>query len=56
MGKSSELYNIEPVMPMSTNLSNFVVQAYVVLIIAVLLSLYAIFKIYKLKAIEAINS
>jgi putative ABC transport system permease protein len=56
MGKSSELYNIEPVMPMSANLSNFVVQAYVVLIIAVLLSLYAIFKIYKIKVIAAINS
>ena len=56
MGKSSELYNIEPVMPFSTNLSNFIVQAYVVLIIAVVLSLYAVFKIYKIKVIAAINS
>ncbi len=56
MGKSSELYNIEPVMPFSTNLSNFIVQGYVVLLIAVVLSLYAIFKIYKIKAIAAINS
>ncbi len=56
MGKSTELYNIEPVMPLSANLSNFIIQAYVVLIIAVVLSLYAIFKIYKIKAIEAINS
>ncbi len=56
MGKSSELYNIEPVMPFSINPSNFIVQAYVVLIIAVLLSLYAIFKIYKIRVIAAINS
>lgn len=56
MGKSSELYNIEPVMPFSTSLSNFIVQGYVVLLIAVLLSLYAIFKIHKIKAIVAINS
>jgi putative ABC transport system permease protein len=56
MGKSTELYNIEPVMQFSTNLSNFIVQGYVVLLIAVLLSLYAIFKIFKLKAIAAINS
>lgn len=56
MGKSTELYNIEPVMQFSTNLSNFIVQTYVVLIIAVLLSLYAIFKIYKIKVIAAINS
>ena len=56
MGKSTELYNIEPVIQFSTNLSNFIVQGYVVLIIAVVLSLYAIFKIYKIKAIAAINS
>jgi len=56
MGKSSELYNIEPVMPMSTNLSNFVVQGYVVLTIAVVLSLYAVIKIHKIKVIAAINS
>jgi ABC-type lipoprotein release transport system permease subunit len=56
MGKSSELYNIEPVMPMSANLSNFIVQGYVVLMIAVLLSLYAIYKIHKIKVIAAINS
>ncbi len=56
MGKSTELYNIEPVIQMSTNISNFIIQGYVVLLIAILLSLYAIFKIHKIKAIEAINS
>lgn len=56
MGKSTELYNIEPVMQFSTNLANFIVQGYVVLLIAVVLSMYAIFKIYKIKAIAAINS
>jgi putative ABC transport system permease protein len=56
MGKSTELYNIEPVIQMSTNISNFIIQGYVVLLIAVLLSLYAIFKIHKIKVIEAINS
>jgi ABC-type lipoprotein release transport system permease subunit len=56
MGKSTALYNIEPVMPFSTNLSNFIVQGYVVLIIAIVLSLYAIFKIHRIKAIAAINS
>jgi putative ABC transport system permease protein len=56
MGKSTELYNIEPVIQMSTNISNFIIQGYVVLLIAILLSLYAIFKIHKIKVIEAINS
>jgi len=56
MGKSTELYNIEPMIQMSTNISNFIIQGYVVLLIAILLSLYAIFKIHKIKAIEAINS
>jgi len=56
MGKSTELYNIEPVIQMSVNISNFILQGYVVLMIAVVLSLYAIFKIHKIKAIEAINS
>jgi putative ABC transport system permease protein len=56
MKKSTELYNIEPVIQMSTNISNFIIQGYVVLLIAIVLSLYAIFKIYKIKVIEAINS
>lgn len=56
MGKTSELYNIEPVVQMSTNISHFIIQGYVVLMIAFLLSLYAIFKIHKIKVIEAINS
>jgi len=56
MGKSTELYNIEPVIQMSTNISNFIIQGYVVLMIAIVLSLYAIFKIHKIKVIEAINS
>jgi len=56
MGKSTELYNIEPVIQMSNNLSNFIIQGYVVLMIATVLSLYAIFKIHKIKVIDAINS
>jgi ABC-type antimicrobial peptide transport system permease subunit len=56
MGKSTELYNIEPVIRMSTNISNFIIQGYVVLLIAIFLSMYAIFKIHKIKVIEAINS
>jgi len=56
MKKSTELYNIEPVIQMSTHISNFIIQGYVVLIIAFVLSLYAIFKIRKMKVIEAINS
>ncbi len=56
MAKSTELYNIEPVLTMSTHISHFIIQGYVVLMIAVLLSLYAIFKIHKIKVIEAINS
>jgi len=56
MGKTSELYNIEPVLQTSTNISNFIIQGYVVLMISVILSLYAIVKIHKIKVIEAINS
>ncbi|MFI5137084.1 MAG: ABC transporter permease [Sphingobacteriales bacterium] len=56
MAKDTENYNIEPVIQMSTGLSNFIIQGYVVLMIAILLSLYAIFKIHKIKVIEAINS
>jgi ABC-type antimicrobial peptide transport system permease subunit len=56
MGKSTELYNIEPVIQMSVNISHFIIQGYVVLMIAIVLSLYAIFKIHKIKVIEAINS
>ncbi|BAU53183.1 ABC transporter permease [Mucilaginibacter gotjawali] len=56
MAKNSEQYNIEPVIQMSTNLSHFFIQGYVVLMIAIVLSFYAIFKIYKIKVIEAINS
>jgi putative ABC transport system permease protein len=55
-GKATERYNIEPVIQMSTGISNFILQGYVVLMIAVVLSLYAIFKIHKIKVIEAINS
>ena len=56
MGKSTESYNIEPVIQMSVHISHFIIQGYVVLMIAIVLSLYAIFKIYKIKVIEAINS
>jgi putative ABC transport system permease protein len=56
MGKTSEQYNMEPMIQMSIDISNFIIQGYVVLMIAILLSLYAIFKIYKTKVIAAINS
>ena len=56
MKKSTELYNIEPVIQMSTDISHFIMQGYVVLIIAMVLSLYAIYKIHRIKVIEAINS
>lgn len=56
MGKTTEQYNIEPVIQMSTDLSHFFMQGYIVLMMAILLSLYAIFKIHRLKPITAINS
>jgi ABC-type antimicrobial peptide transport system permease subunit len=56
MGKETEQYNMEPVIQMSNDLTHFVIQGYVVLMISILLSLYAIFKIHKIKVITAINS
>lgn len=55
-GKTTEQFNMEPVVQMSTGLSHFFIQGYIVLLMAVLLSLYAIFKIHRLKPITAINS
>jgi ABC-type lipoprotein release transport system permease subunit len=55
-GKAVAKFNIEPILQPSIDISNFLVQGYVVLIMAIILSLYAIFKIHKIKAIKAINS
>jgi len=56
MAKMCEQFNIEPIIQPTMGLSNFVIQSYVVLLIAVVLSLYAVLKIKSIKAIEAINS
>jgi putative ABC transport system permease protein len=55
-GKAVAKFNIEPILQPSTDFSNFIIQGYIVLIMAIVLSLYAIFKIRKIKAIRAINS
>jgi len=55
-GKEAEQFNFEPLIQPSIAFSNFIVQGYIVLIIAIVLSIYAIFKIHKIKAIVAINS
>ena len=55
-GKAVAKFNIEPILQPSIDISNFIVQGYVILLMAIILSLYAIFKIYKIKAINAINS
>lgn len=55
-GKEMEQFNFEPILQPSMDISNFIVQGYAVLSIAIVLSLYAIYKIYKIKAIAAINS
>jgi len=54
--KIAEQFNFEPIIQPSIDISHFLVQGYVVLLIAIGLSLYAIFKIHRIKAIEAINS
>jgi len=54
--KESEQFNFAPIIQPSIAVSHFLIQGYVVLLIAVTLSLYAIFKIHRIKAIEAINS
>lgn len=56
MAKVSEQFNFEPIIQPNIDISNFLIQGYVVLSIAVILSLYAIYKIHKIKAIAAINS
>jgi putative ABC transport system permease protein len=55
-GKVAAQFNFEPIIQPNIDISNFLMQGYVVLSIAIALSLYAIFKIYKIKAISAINS
>src|SRR5579862_15761 len=54
-GAEAEQFNFEPLIQPSVAISNFAIQGYVVLLIALLLSTYAIFKIFKIKAIRAIN-
>ena len=56
MSKEMEQFNIEPIIQPSLDTSNFIVQGYAVLSIAILLSFYAVYKIHKIKAIVAINS
>jgi len=56
LARESEQFNFAPVIHPSISISHFLVQGYVVLLIAVTLSLYAIFKIHNIKAIKAINS
>jgi ABC-type lipoprotein release transport system permease subunit len=55
-GKAVAKFNLEPVLRPSLSISNFIVQGYVVLSMAIILSLFAIYKIHKIKAIRAINS
>jgi ABC-type lipoprotein release transport system permease subunit len=55
-GKEMEQFNFEPVLQPSMDISNFIIQGYAILSIAIVLSMYAIYKIYKIKAIVAINS
>jgi putative ABC transport system permease protein len=52
----AEKYNFEPIIKPTMDFTNFVIQGYVVLAIAIFLSLYAIVKIQRIKAIAAINS
>jgi ABC-type antimicrobial peptide transport system permease subunit len=54
--KVAEQFNFEPIIQPNIDISNFLIQGYVVLSIAVVLSLYAIVKIHKIKAIVAINT
>lgn len=54
--RESEQFNFDPVIRPSISITHFVIQGYVVLLMAVVLSLYAIFKIHRIKAIQAINS
>lgn len=53
--KIATKFNFEPVIQPSLNISNFLIQGYIVFFIAIALSLYAIVKIHKIKAITAIN-
>ncbi|HXC05489.1 MAG TPA: FtsX-like permease family protein [Bacteroidia bacterium] len=55
-GKVAERFNMEPVLRPSLDLSHFLLQGYIVLIMSTLLSIYAIYRIYRIKAMEAINS
>lgn len=55
-GKMVEQFNIEPIIQPSMDISNFIIQGMVVLIIVSVLSLYAIYNVHKLKCINAINS
>lgn len=56
LGEMIKGFNMEPIMPPATEPSHFILQAYIVLSISIVLSVFAVYKIYKLKAIAAINS
>jgi len=47
-GKEMEQFNFEPVLQPSMDISNFIIQGYAILSIAIVLSMYAIYKIYKI--------
>ena len=51
-----ERFNMQPVIVPSTDPSHFLLQGYIVLIIALVLSLFVPYTIHKLKVIQAINS
>lgn len=55
LARAYESYGMEPIIPSSTDISNFTTQAYIVFLIAIILSLYPFYKIHKIKVIDAIN-
>lgn len=56
LAKGYEEYGMEPIIPSSTDISNFTSQAYIVFVIAIVLSAYPFYKINRIKVINAINS
>jgi len=55
-GAAAVKFNFDPVIRPSIDISNFLLQGYIVMGIAILLSLYSIYKIHKIRSVEAINS
>lgn len=56
LAKGYEEYGMEPIIPSSTDISNFSSQAYIVFVIAIILTAYPFYKISRIKVIKAINS